>query len=377
VTGIIQTVAGSSASSPLGDGGPATAAALGIPRDVDADAAGNLSGDGGEAAIAQLSNPTDLVIAPDDRILIADRSNHRIRAVVAGNTPPVADAGGAQTVEQTGATTPVTLDGSGSTDADGDVLTYDWRDGNNVSVGNTATVALQLAAGTYAFSLTVSDGNSSSTSTTTVTVADTIPPSLAIQSPVNGGAYTLNQQTPANYSCSDAGSGVASCTGQVPNGSPFSTSTPGVSTFAVQATDASGNVASASSAYQVLYSAGSCLGAPGHAVLAPVNADGTSVFKRNSTVPVKFRVCDAAGASVGSPGVVASFALVQILVGTVSSAVNEAVESSTPDAAFRWDPSAQQWIFNISTKNLTANRTYVYAIGLNDGTAIQFQYGLR
>jgi len=32
---------------------------------------------------------------------------------------------------------------------------------------------------------------------------------------------------------------------------------------------------------------------------------------------------------------------------------------------------------NLSTKGLTANRTYVYRIMLNDGTAIQFQFGLR
>lgn len=42
-----------------------------------------------------------------------------------------------------------------------------------------------------------------------------------------------------------------------------------------------------------------------------------------------------------------------------------------------WDSVNQQWVFNIITKSLTANNTYVYAVTLNDGTTIGFQYGLK
>ncbi len=55
---------------------------------------------------------------------------------------------------------------------------------------------------------------------------------------------------------------------------------------------------------------GTCYGGPGHTILQPINADGTSVFKQKSTVPAKFRVCDAYGNSIGTPGVVTSFKLV-------------------------------------------------------------------
>lgn len=271
----------------------------------------------------------------------------------------------------------VTLDGSGSMDADGDTLAYEWRDGNDVSIGSAAMLSIQLAAGTYTFTLVVSDGSSSSTDTTTVSVADTIPPSIGIDSPLNAAVFTVNQLVAASYACSDSGSGVASCSGNVPNGSPINTAVPGARSFLVQATDAAGHGASASSTYQVQYSTGLCLGSPGHSVLPPVDADGTSVFKRNSTVPVKFRVCDGAGVSVGTPGVVVSFVLEHVINGTVSSTVNESVDSATPDSAFRWDAGAKQWVFNISTKNLGADRTYVYAVGLNDGSSIRFQYGLR
>jgi hypothetical protein len=127
----------------------------------------------------------------------------------------------------------------------------------------------------------------------------------------------------------------------------------------------------------VVYSVGTCLGQPGHQILQPINADGTSVVKKGSTVPAKFRVCDAAGNSVGTPGVVSSFQLIQVINGTVIDNVTEDPLSTTPDAAFRWDATDRQWIFNISTKNLTANKTYKYEIKLNDGGSIVFQFGTK
>jgi hypothetical protein len=127
---------------------------------------------------------------------------------------------------------------------------------------------------------------------------------------------------------------------------------------------------------KVQYSLNACFGDLGHSILQPISANGTSTFKQGSTVPAKFRVCDASGTSVGSAGVVTSFNLVQMLNGMVTQTVDDAVASTTPDTSFRWDPTGQQWIFNISTKPLATSTTYVYAIGLNDGSTIMFQYGL-
>jgi hypothetical protein len=127
----------------------------------------------------------------------------------------------------------------------------------------------------------------------------------------------------------------------------------------------------------ITYATGACLGAPGRQILQPLNWDGTSLVKKNSTAPAKFRVCDAAGDSVGAAGVVQQFRLVQTIAGTLSTAVNEEVISTTPDTNFRWDATERQWIFNINTKNLSANQTYVYEIKLNDGTTIPFRFGLK
>ena len=121
----------------------------------------------------------------------------------------------------------------------------------------------------------------------------------------------------------------------------------------------------------------SCDSEAGHQILPPIDPAGSSVFKQRRTVPAKFRVCDANGVSIGTPGVVSSFFLIEILKGTATSSVQDVVETDIPDTAFRWDPTSQQWIFNITTADLAAGNTYVYAITLNDGSVIYFQYGLK
>ena len=129
----------------------------------------------------------------------------------------------------------------------------------------------------------------------------------------------------------------------------------------------------ASKTFSIAYSIGACLGDLGHTILQPINADGTSVWKQGRTIPAKFRVCDANGVSVGTPGVVSSFYLIQIISGTITN-VDEVVDATNNDTAFRWD--GNQWIFNINTRNLSVGYTYVYAVTLNDGSVIRFQDGL-
>jgi hypothetical protein len=202
---------------------------------------------------------------------------------------------------------------------------------------------------------------------------DTIPPSLGPG--VAPSPILLNGSGTASPNASDATSGLASSSCNA-----LLTSTVGSKSVGCSAMDNAGNIATASANYDVIYAlAGSCLGQPGHSILQPVNADGTSVFKQKSTVPVKFRVCDANGVSIGTPGVVSTFRLIQTIAGTTSD-VDEAVDSTTEDTAFRWSPTDQQWIFNVSTKNSpvnTANTTYVFRTTLNDGSNIDFRFGLK
>jgi MBG domain-containing protein/YDG domain-containing protein len=127
----------------------------------------------------------------------------------------------------------------------------------------------------------------------------------------------------------------------------------------------------------VMYST-SCIisGDPTHTILQPINPDGSSVNKAGSTVPAKFRVADANCNSIGTPGVVTMFKLIG-QSSDPNATINEDVTSTTPDTAFRWDPAAQQWIFNISTKGMKAGVKYTYQISLNDGSSIVFSFALR
>jgi hypothetical protein len=94
------------------------------------------------------------------------------------NSAPTADAGADQTVDEG---TTVTLDATGSSDSDGDTLSFSWTQTGGPSVSlrdsNTATPEFTApdvdSSTTLTFELTVSDGTASDTDTTTVTVSDT------------------------------------------------------------------------------------------------------------------------------------------------------------------------------------------------------------
>jgi hypothetical protein len=91
-----------------------------------------------------------------------------------GNVPPVANAGKAQSVV---INTLVTLDGSASSDANSDLLTYSWTftkpTGSAATLSSTTAVNPTFTAdivGAYILSLTVNDGKVNSTTPATVTV---------------------------------------------------------------------------------------------------------------------------------------------------------------------------------------------------------------
>src|SRR5205807_4887563 len=120
----------------------------------------------------------------------------------------------------------------------------------------------------------------------------------------------------------------------------------------------------------ITYGACSAGFGPGGVILPPINSDGTSVYQRKggSTIPVKFRVCGASGGSISNasavfPGTGGTLTMLSAVRGTVD-AVNETTSGDIPDAAFRWDASSQQWIFNMATTNLTSGQTYQFRINL-------------
>jgi hypothetical protein len=201
LTGTSTVVVSTGAVPPAADAGPDQAVNPG-PVTLD----GSRSSDPGGLPLAYqwsfVSRPAQSAATLDDPAavrptFVADRSgDYTIRLVVDNgyfasapattrvttrNVAPVANAGASRTVTL-GAV--VTLDGSGSTDANGDPLTYTWS-AVSVPAGSAATLTAPDTfnpaftpdlPGNYVFQLVVSDGQVSSAPATVTISTNALPP---------------------------------------------------------------------------------------------------------------------------------------------------------------------------------------------------------
>ncbi|MBB6647437.1 PKD domain-containing protein [Halobellus ruber] len=126
--------------------------------------------------------------------------------LVPSNYPPTADAGANRTVNRG---TSVTLNATGSSDPDGDSLSYRWAQtaGPNVTLRNGSTATPEFTAPdvdtptTLTFAVTVSDGNGEAdTDTVTVTATGTIHTVTGCTRITRAGTYRLAGNVTANAS---------------------------------------------------------------------------------------------------------------------------------------------------------------------------------
>jgi PKD repeat protein len=131
-------------------------------------------GDGGTSTAANpsytYSDPgtytVELTVTDDRGATNTDQATATIANV---NEPPVADAGGPYSgiVGEV-----VNFDGTGSSDPDGDALTYDWNFGDGATGTGATPTHTYIATGTYTATLTVSDGTFTDQATATVTITE-------------------------------------------------------------------------------------------------------------------------------------------------------------------------------------------------------------
>ncbi len=157
------------------------------------------------------------------------------------NTAPVAAAGPDQSFSCVIESAAVTLDGSASSDADGDALSYSWSlDGNEVSTA--ATFSTSLSGGSHIFTLTVSDGEESVSDEAVVVVTlDETAPVVSL----NGDDPLV---LPLYLNFTDPGVTVEDACDTDPvviQSSTVDLSAPGTYAIAYTATDAAGNSAEA------------------------------------------------------------------------------------------------------------------------------------
>lgn len=227
--------------------------------------------------------------------------------------------------------------------------------------------------GPKAYTVNCQDNLGNQASLTETDTVDDTAPTITITSPV--GIYTLNQPNVlASYSCEDgAGSGASGCIGDLTNGATIDTTLAalGSHTFTVKATDNLGNAASKSADYSVKYSQTS-----GRKILAPLQqvtdpTQLTKTYNLGRTLPIKFQLFDRAGPSIGT----AKATLTLYDAKGVQVSVKNSGNSNSGTILFRYDPVAQQYIYNLSTKNLSQG-IYKIVISLDDGTEISTYFRL-
>ena len=206
---------------------------------------------------------------------------------------------------------------------------------------------------------------------------DAVKPSVQIIG-LLGSPFIVGPQTVVTCAASDALSGLdGPCTVLV------TTSGNGVvGTFDVTATakDKAGNSAAVTGSYRVVYGFGG--------FLQPVNDTGrpsltcgspcvASVFKGGSTVPLKFQLRNASGTPIQSP------TLPEWVTPKQGSATTLAVDEvaytdpASSGQAFKWDPTAQQYIFTWGTKNVKVGYFWKIGVKLDDGNSYVIDVALR
>jgi glucose/arabinose dehydrogenase len=151
----------------------------------------------GTTASVPVSIPNSSVgvaTAPDGSVYVLGYASGTISRVTfvltGGNRNPVASA----TATPSSGDTPlaVSFNASGSTDPDGDALTYAWDFGDATLGAGIAPAHTYASSGRYVARLTVADGKGG-TSTWQTTISVGAPPTATITSPTAGQLYTAGQ----------------------------------------------------------------------------------------------------------------------------------------------------------------------------------------
>jgi len=274
------------------------------------------------------------------------------------NRPPVANAGPDQTVECQGGQTPVTLDGRGSSDPDGGLLGYEWREGT-ILLGTNVSLQVGLALGSHSIELKVTDPRgASSQDTVIVNVADTTPPTITC--PANIVKTTDPGQCSAfvNYTVTATDNlPDVSVVCSPPSGSAFPV---GSSTVTCTATDSSGNTADCAFSVNVAQPVSIASSFNGTAIKAGSTNAGNAIWFNSVLTP--------RGLSPTHPVTIRFF-------GQQITSANFSV--NVADAVITFDPAATtattsftggQWVTRVPASGL-AGKTFLSGFGypvLND-----------
>jgi len=195
------------------------------------------------------------------------------------------------------------------------------------------------------------------TATFHITVVDTTAPKLTVPADITATATSAQgAKVTWTATATDSVDSTPAVTCTPTSGSTFA---PGVTPVTCTATDAAGNTSAAQTFKVTVSFAWSNL-------LQPINTDGSSIFKLGSTIPVKFQL---SGASAGITNLPAKLFYAKISNSTPGT-FTEATSTAAADSGntFRYDTTAGQYIFNLSTKTWSEG-LYQLRVDLGDGVS--------
>jgi hypothetical protein len=222
-----------------------------------------------------------------------------------------------------------------------------------------------FALGTTTVNCSATDASHNvATASFTVTVHDTTPPKLNLPATISvSGTQAGGAIVTYTASASDLVDGPVPINCSPASGALFAYGSTNVS---CSATDAHGNHATGSFQVKVTYS--------WSGFLQPINADGSSVFKLGSTVPVKFQLT---GSTSGITNLVALLSVAKVS-GNVTGTYMEASSNAAADSGntFRYDSTSNLYIYNLSTSNLSIG-TWSLQVDMGDGVPRTVNISLR
>jgi hypothetical protein len=135
----------------------------------------------------------------------------------------------------------------------------------------------------------------------------------------------------------------------------------GSATYSCSAEDNAGNLGSDEESYSVLY-------ARNGGILQPINPDNSSVFSRGRAVPVKFQLDFDQPNGFGTS--LWTLQRIQVSCGNLAEELTtEPVSSVTPSSVFRYDSTADQYIYNADFRDKASGSCWYVSVNLNDGSA--------
>jgi len=233
-----------------------------------------------------------------------------------------------------------------------------WTQGDEVTIGDEGVTEILYRSADLA-------GNVEETRSCEVRI-DTVAPTITINAPAEGATYVKDQVIYADYAAVDQGSGIAEVTDSLAFGLTIDTASTGTKTFTVTAIDQVGNTACVTITYEVAYQSGG--------INQPVNPDGSSVFKINRTVPLKFSITDAEGQPFS--GLAPRLYLAKLSDGIWGDEV-EAIDDVGPDEGNLFRETAPgTYQYNLRASTLSVG-TWRARIELGNGACLYAVFSLR